>query len=66
MMSVVATYWLGRSIPYHWIIWIIADVILVAMCFMEGQYWLTLLYLGYVAAAVYGLFHWLRKGKYVN
>lgn len=66
MMSVVATYWLGRSFPYHWIIWIIADVILVAMCFMEGQYWLTLLYLGYVAAAVYGLFHWLRKGKYVN
>ena len=66
MMSVVATYWLARSIPYHWIIWIVADIILVVMCFMEGQYWLTLLYVAYVAAAVYGLFHWMRKGKYIN
>ncbi len=66
MMSVVATYWLGRSIPYHWIIWIVADAILVVMCFLEGQYWLTLLYLAYVAAAVYGLFHWQRNGAYVE
>ena len=66
MMSVIATYWLGRSIPYHWIIWIVADVILVVMCFTQGQYWLTALYVGYVAAAAYGLFHWLRNGKYFN
>lgn len=66
MMSVVATYWLGRSIPYHWIIWIIADIMLVVMCFSQGQYWLTLLYAAYVASAAYGLFHWLSKGKYVN
>ena len=36
------------------------------MCFMEGQFWLTALYVGYVAAAAYGLFHWLGKGKYIN
>ncbi len=66
MMSVVATYWLGRSIPYHWIIWIVADIILVVMCFLEGQYWLTMLYVAYVAAAAYGLFHWLRRGAYVD
>lgn len=66
MMSVVATYWLGRSIPYHWIIWIVADIILVVMCFLEGQYWLTMLYVAYVAAASYGLFHWLRRGAYVD
>lgn len=66
MMSVVATYWLGRSIPYHWIIWVVADIILVVMCFKEGQYWLTMLYAAYVVSAAYGMFHWLRKGKYVN
>ena len=66
MMSVVATYWLGRSIPYHWVVWIVTDIILVVMCFMEGQFWLTALYVGYVAAAAYGLFHWLGKGKYIN
>ena len=66
MMSVVATYWLGRSILYHWIIWIVADVILVVVCFLEGQYWLTMLYVAYVAAAAYGLFHWLRRGAYVD
>ena len=36
------------------------------MCFMGGQYWLTLLYVAYVAAAAYGLFHWMREGKYIN
>lgn len=66
MMSVVATYWLGRSIPYHWVIWIVADIMLVVMCFTQGQYWLTLLYAAYVASAAYGLFHWLNNGKYVN
>lgn len=66
MMSVVATYWLGRSIPYHWLIWIVADIILVVMCAMEGQYWLALLYTAYVAAAAYGLLHWVRNGKYIN
>lgn len=66
MMSVIATYWLARSIPYHWVIWLVADSILVVMCFLEGQYWLTLLYAAYVAAAIYGMFHWLRKGKYID
>lgn len=66
MMSVVATYWLGRSIPHHWLIWIVADIILVVMCFSEGQYWLTALYSAYVASAAYGLFHWLKKGAYVH
>lgn len=66
MMSVVATYWLAKSIPYHWLIWIVADMILVVMCFRQGQYWLTMLYVAYVASAAFGLFHWIRKGKYIN
>lgn len=66
MMSVVATYWLGKSIPYHWVVWIVVDVILVVMCFTGGQYWLALLYAAYVASAAYGMFHWLRNGKYVD
>ena len=66
MMSVVATYWLGKSIPYHWIIWIVADIILVVMCLTGGQHWLALLYAAYVASAAYGMFHWLKKGKYVD
>ncbi len=66
MMSVVATYWLGRSIPYHWLIWIVADIILVIMCLMGRQCWLAVLYSAYVAAAVYGLLHWMREGKYID
>ncbi len=66
MMSVVATYWLARSIPYHWLIWIVADMILVVMCLRQGQYWLTMLYVAYVASAAFGLFHWIKKGEYIN
>jgi nicotinamide mononucleotide transporter len=65
-MCVVAMYWLGRSIPYHWIIWIVADTVLVVMCASQGQYALTVLYAAYVASACFGLFHWLKKGKYIS
>lgn len=65
-MCAVAMFWLGKSIPYHWLIWIVADSILVVMCAMEQSWWLAALYLAYVLAACVGLVHWRRKGAYVD
>lgn len=66
MMAVVATYWLARAIPYHWVIWCVSDTLLVVMCFLGGQYWLTLLYAAYIISSVCGMFHWFRRGKYID
>ena len=30
--------------------------------FANGQYWMAVLYLAYIASAVYGYCHWKKKG----
>lgn len=65
-MCVIGMIWLAKAIPYHWILWVIADSILVVMCLMAGKYWMTLLYLAYVIASTYGFFHWRKRGEYVS
>ena len=64
-LCVIGMLWLAKSIPYHWILWVIGDTILVVMCFMAGKYWMTALYVAYVIASLYGFFHWKKKGEYV-
>ena len=64
-LCVIGMLWLAKSIPYHWILWVIGDTILVVMCFMAGKYWMTALYVAYVIASSYGFFHWKKKGEYV-
>lgn len=66
MLSVIATWWLAQSYLQQWLLWIVADVISTALCVSTGQWWMAALYLVYAASAVYGYFHWKRRGKYVN
>lgn len=64
-LCVIGMIWLAKSIPYHWILWIIGDTVLVIMCFLAGKYWMTALYVAYVIASTYGFFHWRKKGEYI-
>ena len=66
VLSVIATWWLSQSYLQQWLLWIVADVMTTALCIMTGQYALALLYLGYIISAVYGYFHWKKKGIVVN
>ena len=65
-LCVIGMLWLAKSIPYHWILWVIGDTILVVMCFLAGKYWMTALYVAYVIASSYGFFHWRKRGEYVH
>ena len=65
-MSVIGTWWLAMSYLEQWFIWIVADVITTSLCIVTGQYAMAVLYLAYILSAIYGYFHWKRKGKYVN
>jgi nicotinamide mononucleotide transporter len=64
-LSVIATWWLAQSYLRQWILWIVADVMSTALCLQTGQYWMAGLYLIYAASAVYGYYHWKKKGQFV-
>lgn len=66
VLSAVATWWLVRSYRQQWWLWIVADTLSVVLCAMQGMWWMAVLYLAYVAAAVYGLRYWKLKGVYLS
>ena len=66
VLSAVATVWLALSIPQQWILWIVADLLSTVLCAVSGLWWMAFLYFAYAASAVYGYFHWTRKGTYVD
>lgn len=66
VLSVIATWWLAQSYLQQWLIWIVADIITTTLCIVTGQYWMALLYLAYIASAIYGYFHWRKKGVYLK
>lgn len=65
-LSIIATWWLAQSYLQQWLLWIVADIFTTTICLVTGQYWMAVLYTAYIASAVYGYFHWKRKGKYVS
>ena len=65
VLSAVATWWLVKAYREQWLLWIFADTLSVLLCAMQGMWWMTALYLAYVAAAVYGLYYWKKAGVYL-
>ena len=65
MLSVVATWWLIKAYVQQWWLWIVADMLSVALCLSQGMWWMAALYVAYVAAAVYGLHYWKTRGVYL-
>ncbi len=65
VLSAVATWWLVRSYREQWWLWIVADTLSVVLCALQGMWWMSLLYVAYVVAAVYGLYYWKLHGRLV-
>ncbi len=65
-LSIIATWWLAQSYLEQWMLWVVADLLSMALCLTTGQYWMAAMYLAYTASAVYGYFHWKNRGEYVN
>ena len=61
-LSIIATWWLTRSYIQQWMLWVVANVLTTALCLVNGQYWMAVLYVVYIASAVYGYVHWKKKG----
>ena len=65
VLSAVATWWLVKSYLEQWWLWIVSDIMSTVLCASQGMWWMSVLYLLYVLAAVAGLIHWKNKGRYV-
>ena len=66
ILSAIATWWLVRAHLEQWWLWILADTLSVILCATQGMWWMALLYVLYVGAAVIGLKHWKKHGEYVH
>jgi len=66
VMSAIGTWWLAKSYPQQWLIWIVADILSAVLCLTAGMYWMAVLYFAYTLSAVYGYWHWTKNGRYIN
>lgn len=65
VMSIIATVWLVKSYLQQWLLWIAADLLSTTLCLTQGMYWMAALYAFYTLSAIYGYFHWKKRGVYV-
>jgi nicotinamide mononucleotide transporter PnuC len=62
-LSIIATYWLSKLYREQWLIWVIVNVITLIMCLKSELYLSSMLYFVYTLSAIYGYWHWWKKGK---
>lgn len=66
VLSGIATWWLAKSYPQQWLLWIAADAVSAWICWAQGMGAMSVLYMLYALSAIYGYVHWTRKGKYIG
>ena len=59
--SIIATVLLAKKRVENWYLWIIIDVICVALYFIKGVYFLSLEYFIFLGLASYGLYNWKKQ-----
>ena len=59
-LALVATWMLARKIIEHWFLWIVANLVSIALYIYKGLYPTVILYVVYAAMAVYGYLEWKR------
>lgn len=61
-LAAVATFWLSRSYIAQWLVWVGVNLLTLYICYKTGLILTTILYFIYTFAALYGYFHWRKKG----
>ena len=62
-LSVVALYMLAKKYVEQWLVWIVVDVVCVALYIYKGLYPTAILYLLYSVVAWFGYRRWLKMMK---
>ena len=66
VLSAIATWWLAKSYPQQWLLWIVADAVSAWICWEPGMMSMAVRYIIYAISAIYGYYHWMRKGEYIE
>lgn len=59
-LALVATWMLARKIIEHWFLWIVANLVSIALYIYKGLYPTVILYAIYALMAVYGYLEWKK------
>lgn len=62
ILGIIGTWWLAQSYLENWALWFIADLMGTILCLTQGLYWMSALYIVYVAASVWGWNNWRKNG----
>jgi len=60
-LAIVATWMLTRKIIEQWFLWIIANLVSIALYIYKGLYPTVILYIVYAGMAVYGYLEWKKS-----
>lgn len=60
-LAIVATWMLARKIIEHWFLWIVANIVSIALYIYKGLYPTVILYAVYAVMAGYGYVAWKRS-----
>ena len=61
VLSVIATIWMARRIIESWVLWILVDVVAIALYFLKGIKLVSLEYVIFLIMSVYGLIAWIKE-----
>ena len=66
VLSAIATYWLSKSYKEQWLMWLVVNVLTVAMAVRLELFPTAVLYSVNAVASVYGYVHWMKKGNRIQ
>ena len=61
ILSIIATILLAKKKIENWYLWIIVDLVCVALYLKKGVIFLSIEYIIFLGLAVYGFFQWRKK-----
>ena len=66
ILSAVATWWLVKAYLQQWWLWIAANALSAVLCATQTMWWMALLYIIYMLAAIIGLKYWKKHGAIIS
>lgn len=63
VLSVLASVWMARRIIESWILWILVDIVAIALYFLKGIKLVSVEYIIFLLMSTYGLIAWMAEYK---
>lgn len=61
VLSIVATIWMARRIIESWVLWILVDIVAIALYFLKGIKLVSVEYVIFLIMSIFGLISWIKE-----